>query len=187
MYVDLMGTEKKFIKAYDDYLLAKDRLYNAKMIYNTSYNAPLIFWKKEYIAKKRATYNLALADFDKKEKVAKMLHYSRNKFNMETPDTLSQLDMDEWNELSVWKSLFHQETTNVVKMNSKFISNDWKSEVVYDNDGNKVTNELDIWTYNFFDPIEEPWKHYDYDVRPYFEWWNGPKYKTSKIDKYIPF
>ncbi|MCH2189253.1 hypothetical protein MK079_05510, partial [Candidatus Gracilibacteria bacterium] len=100
---------------------------------------------------------------------------------------LSDLDMNEWKKLSVGKSLYHQETANIFSMNTKYVTHDGFHEVVYDSNGDIVNHELDMGTYNFFDPVNDAGKHYDYDVRPYYEWGNGSDYNSTLVDKFIPF
>jgi len=46
-----------------------------------SYDAPIIFGKRDYINSMKDNYNKALSDYNIKENIAKELHYSRNEHN----------------------------------------------------------------------------------------------------------
>jgi len=62
------------------------------MSLNMSYDAPIIFGKRDYINSMKDNYNKALLDYNIKENIAKELHYSRNKYNIDLPKTLQEAE-----------------------------------------------------------------------------------------------
>ena len=175
MYVDLMGTEKKFIKAYDDYLATQRKLkWKISMYYA---------WQR--MAGSSSTANASnkfvklRRELQEKEDLAKKLHYERNKFN-EIPDsfTLNNAEKFWWKKMSADK--YHQDGITEWYENSKWVSEDWKSEVVFSYDGKIVNDINNMWTYNFY-----PWRvwtvilHFKYDVDPWKKWWSGPNDTNS--------
>ncbi|NVP17726.1 RHS repeat-associated core domain-containing protein, partial [Candidatus Gracilibacteria bacterium] len=185
-FVDPMGTEKKaqaeqfridFIKAYDDYLEIKNKIYNIGGGYDLGF---LIFPpdKKQELK----------LEFELKESIAKDLHYKRNSFNtLYVPENVNKLDMNEWVKLPYYKSVLHQKTAILHTPNSKFISLDGHQEVVYMNNGFLETDVEDIGTYNIYSPLENPILHNKYDVDTYYEWGNGPNDSTNKITRRLKF
>jgi len=180
MYVDLMGTEKKFIKAYDDYLNTKAILQWTTQQIN-KINNDLKWYKNipkqtqsvlDFLYKQR---NMALNTIDEKEALARELHYNRNKFNTNLPNTISDAREKWWTEVSLlWSSYlgsYYHQDPNIKWVELKFVSQDWHKEVIYDQNSNIVTTDEYLWTYNFYAPSNKA-LHTKYDVLPYNEWWN---------------
>jgi len=171
-FVDRMGlAAKAFVKAYDDYLEIKSKIYNfwwGKDLWFLFLNS----YKKQQLTN----------EFNRKQKLARDLHYNRNDFNtLNQSYELKNLDKDKWNQLSYWKALYHQQTAPLHVPNKKFVSFDWHQEVVYTHRGYLETDDEDIWTYNFFSPVDEPILHSKYDISPYYEWWNSYNDNTSLL------
>jgi len=99
------------VKAYDEFLIAERKLYSEKKSLTISSNATIIFRTREYRNSMKNNYNKALSDYNIKENIAKELHYSRNKYNVDTPSNLNDLNMDEWKELKNSKSIYHSYET----------------------------------------------------------------------------
>jgi len=185
-YTDPLWTEKKaqaeqfridFVKAYDDYLEIKNKIYNLWGWYD--------LWFLVLSSNKKEQLKL---EFELKESIAKELHYKRNSFNtLDVPDNVSNLDMNKWLELPYYKSVFHQKTAVLHTPNSKFISLDWHQELIYMHNWFLEKDIEDIWTYNFYSPLEEAVLHSKYDIDTYYEWWNWPNDSTNKITRRFKF
>lgn len=156
MYVDRMGKAKKFVYYYDMYRDLKEKLNNSAYFSTlSSTDQMLVKLKYEY-----------------SESMAKAIHYNRNAYNTDIPDSPKNAESSNWDKLLWIQSIFHQNTAPFYNPNDKYVSSDGHKEVIYDSDWNIVIDNLDIWTYNFFNPLTESDNHTIYDVYPYLEWWN---------------
>lgn len=99
-------------------------------------------------------------------------HYDRNKFNY-TPDYREALHY--WTRLPDWQSKYHRHGNG--SGNSKFVSPDGKCEAVYSREGELVTNDENMGTYNF-GPPSDPISHFFRDVAPYWAWGNSANDST---------
>jgi len=105
------------------------------------------------------------------------LHYSRNNYNTHNITVETQISWStNWIKSSKMKSALHQIDVPEDKWNSKYVDITWKKEIIFDYESWRiVTDEKNIWTYNFYAAIWEDkasWLHKKYDVDPYVEWWN---------------
>ncbi len=66
--------------------------------------------------------------------------------------------------------------------NTKWISPGGHMEVVFDLNGNVVTDALNVGTYNFVSP-SNILGHYIFDVEPYEQWGNSPDDPSSQFDR----
>ncbi|MEG3768905.1 hypothetical protein [Alteromonas sp. 14N.309.X.WAT.G.H12] len=117
----------------------------------------------------------------KKEAELRQAHWDRNENNNNnSPDTESEAKSSElgFEQLEKPKSVFHMQGEGG-EQNKKYISEDGHHEAVYDGEGNLVTDDLNKGTYNFADPIDNPFEHVRKDVAPYFLYGNGPKDPTT--------
>ena len=120
-------------------------------------------------------------------------HYSRNEgITIDLPSKESEVEAD-WpvsdNKKNTThpngpKANAHQFSSEDHKSNIKYVSPDGKIEVVYDAQGEIVTDPRDIGTYNYspFDnkhPISSGIGHYLKDVRPWIRWGNSPEDTTT--------
>jgi RHS repeat-associated protein len=169
LYTDLFGkAAKQFVEAFDKYNALK------KLVYDDDY----YFWLS-----KDMQISLLTA-FAESETKAKELHYARNKYNTGLPtDPYKAIVDGGWEEMPWSKNIYHNQGSET--WNIKFVSSDWHKEVVYDKNGDIVTSDENLWTYNFFSPNteEEKYLHWEYDVKPYHLWGNTPNDKTSAISR----
>lgn len=121
------------------------------------------------------------------DSVDKDIHYARNRLNkaFNTLDELMmynsvQLSKNRWILLEPIRSAYHMNGIDG-EYNLKFISPSGHFEAVYNKDGVLLTEDIDtvnMSTYNYFSP-DKTFKHYKYDVAPYYRWLNIP----SSIEK----
>jgi len=112
-------------------------------------------------------------------------HYARNTLNIDLPFTITEAFDEEWIFLMEGKSVYHSYWTPTFEFHKKFISPDGHREAVYHYEtGELVTDPRNMWTYNYFNPITDPWLHKQYDVDPYFDWWNSHNDTTTRIERY---
>jgi len=113
-------------------------------------------------------------------------HYARNILNVDLPETEIDAIKNWWRLLSQSESVWHSYNIPVFEFNSKYISKDWHREAVYHYKTWKIVMEAEnMWTYNYYDPISEPWLHYKYDVKPYFDYWNSENDTTNIAERYL--
>jgi hypothetical protein len=115
-------------------------------------------------------------------------HYFRNNFSR-GPNTLSEMveiitqdknNVFYWKLLPPSKSIYHMYGTDG-EYNLKFISHDGHFEIVYNKNGEKLTEDndpLNMGTFNYASEIDYD-DHLGYDMLPYFKW-NNTK-ETRKI------
>lgn len=123
--------------------------------------------------------------------IGKEEHYSRNKLN-KAPATLGELkgEKDNWIKMDEDKSLYHMQGEDGLD-NVKYVSIDGHYEAVYgsgDDDAILLTEENDpvnMGTYNFKDPNNDPVGHFLYDMLPYYLWGNSPEDCTDVYDRVV--
>lgn len=108
------------------------------------------------------------------------LHYFRNNLNR-APSTLEEMICTinsasgaTWRLLSVGASVYHMYGENG-EYNLKFVSDDGKYEGVYDKNGTELTevnDPINMGTYNYADPVDNPIGHFFFDVTTYYSWGN---------------
>lgn len=120
---------------------------------------------------------------DKIGTVTEASHYLRNRFSR-APNTLDEMMaiiQHEQGGIFGWKLMSRKITRLHMfgkngEYNLKFMSADGHFEVIYNIDGEKLTEKNDsmnMGTFNYGDPINEKLKHVVYDVLPFFEWENS--------------
>ena len=98
-------------------------------------------------------------------------HFDRNKMNQNI--TYEQAK-EQWILMSPGQSIYHQQGPGN-ENNLKFISPDGHSEAIFRPDGTPVTDPVNMPTYNYGDPIHNPFGHFIYDMIPYYFWGNVRK------------
>ena len=171
MFVDPFWKKKVFVETYDKYIELKE------LIFNKGDLDPRFYFLD------KNTQDTLKNNYKYYKNEVQRLHYNRNTFNTNLPTNLSDANQKQWLELSYIKSWYHQETASLFYPNHKYISQDRKKEVVFDSDWIVISDISDVWTYNFFDPLEEPWLHKKYDVDPYYEFWNGFNDSKSPLER----
>ena len=170
-FVDLMGmAAKEFTVAYDNYLDLKSQIYNMNWGYD--------WW---FLLKNQDEQLMLLNKYNEARDKARELHYNRNKYNTNLPKTDEQAKSMWWRKLANNKSVLHQINIPKDKWNDKWVSKDWKKEVVYLYNSNWdiiVNDETNMGTYNFYSP-DDMLNHIDYDVKPCKEWWNWINDKST--------
>jgi hypothetical protein len=156
-------------------LIAEEKLRIAKLNLNIAYKEPLIFWKNKLIEEKRELYNTALDILNTKEDIAKELHYYRNKFNVDLPDTIKEAVDNNWWQPELINSeyaasWYHQNWNLLDWVELKFIDPDWHREIIFTFDWEEVTSDKYWWTYNIYSPSN--FLHKKYDIDTYTKWWN---------------
>jgi len=176
-FVDRMGlAAKEFVKAYDDYLEKKLIFKSINQKITEAYKYPMITGKNNLIQRLQETRKIAYDELLPAEKIAKQLHYDRNRYNINLPTSIDHAKDELWEEPKFrWSAylwaFFHQDY-NVWWIERKFVSPNWHREIIFYKNSEKLTNDKYIWTYNFYSPILNPGLHKDYDVDTYLEWWN---------------
>ena len=77
----------------------------------------------------------------------------------------------------------HQRNMNGASGNVVLLHEEGHQEAVYDSDGNLVTDTANKGSYNFCNPIEEPYCHYKLDTKPWIEFGNGPDDPTTEAER----
>jgi hypothetical protein len=109
-------------------------------------------------------------------------HYGRNQYQ----DTAGIHNVDEassagWVQAPSSQSIYHQHGEGN-ESNVKYWSPDGHSELVFDSNGNVVTSDENLGTYNYGeDPLS--WGHFSRDVIPYWELGNTPNDSTPFWDR----
>ena len=97
-------------------------------------------------------------------------HYARNNNLIKLPKNDADARRQGWTKLSDKASAMHQYYTKDGVRNSKWISPDGHSEVVFTGKGRDqkiTTHDEDVGTYNYYDPTKNPFGHAIVDVMPY--------------------
>lgn len=116
--------------------------------------------------------------------VTKDIHYSRNDFNTNLPKNKNEAEKRWWVLLNRTKSVFHNSNAPFWEFNYKFISPDGHKEAVYHyKTGEIITSPEDMWTYNFYSPLDSPWNHISKEVSDYILHWNSLDDPTTKIER----
>jgi len=141
----------------------------------------------EYIAFARNICDLV----DASGTIIKAVHFFRNCFNRapSTLDEMMKIISQEQGGVFGWKLVNRQNTHFHMfgkngAFNLKFISADGHFEVVYNQDGLQLTEEIDpanMGTFNFGDSVSEKLKHVIYDILPFFEWGNSSEQEANDI------
>lgn len=103
-------------------------------------------------------------------------HYSRNKYNPSFPEQYDEEFYKEWDDTV--SANCHQFTAPD-RDNKKYVSPDGMCEVIYDVNGQIVTDPRDVGTYNFISPNENGWGHGVQDVLPWILYGNSPDDTTN--------
>ena len=100
--------------------------------------------------------------------INKKAHYDRNKHN-KIPANAKETFIKQPES----RNMYHNHWTS---WNVKYISKDWHNEVVYDKKGDIVTDDENMWTYNYWDNDLE---HIFEDMLPYYVRGNSENDKTK--------
>lgn len=71
--------------------------------------------------------------------------------------------------------------------NKVFISKDWHNEIVFNSKWEAVSDFSNVWSYNFYHPINKPFLHFRYDTLPWIIWWNSESDNSSKFQRILAF
>ena len=107
---------------------------------------------------------------------SKEVHYGRNQFMSDLPQSPEIATECGWDD-SVGVAC-HQ-FMSPDRTNIKYVSPDGHSEVIFDHDGNIVTDSEDYVTYNFVDSRQDPAGHFYKDILPWLLWGNDEKDSTD--------
>ncbi len=113
------------------------------------------------------------------EEHVKQKHYERNQYNVDLPENETQAK--EWD----WKTVAancHQFTASDGKEYTKYVSPDGKREIIVDSNGNIVTADEDMGTYNYADP-KFLLEHGLLDVLPWIRYGNTPEDSTEWYER----
>ena len=104
--------------------------------------------------------------------ITKDKHYGRLEHSYVAPEIFDEQFIKEngW----VKDTASCHQFTAINKDNVKYISEDGKYEVIYNNEGYRVDDLMDIGTYNFANPKEYYLEHFIVDVLPWIFWGNHP-------------
>ncbi len=109
-------------------------------------------------------------------------HYNRNENNVAPQQ--EPVDDDNWRLLPDSQSVYHQNGEEG-RGNRKYVSvPDGNHEAVYDQDGNLVTDDANMGTYNHHGP-DDTWGHFKEDVLPYWVWGNTEDDDTPLMDRLV--
>ncbi|PZM85607.1 hypothetical protein DLH72_01870 [Candidatus Gracilibacteria bacterium] len=167
---------KEFVKKYDEYNEIKGKIYYSYEGFNFGK------FKLSFLNLDNNSQKKLLKEFFEKEKIAKELHYDRNRYNVDLPKNKDEAEKFGWIKMSNEKSIYHQIGVPEGKWNEKWVSEDGKKEVIYSyKDGSIITDPTNYGTYNFYGPgsIKDDYYHALYDVAPYIEWGNHHNDKSN--------
>jgi hypothetical protein len=166
---------KEFAKAYDEYLSFKNKIYNINWKFDLGF---LVKSSKEQLE--------LLDQYNNARNLAKQLHYNRNQFNTNLPNSVGEAENIWWSQMTGKWDDMHQVNIPKGQDNQKWVSSDWHREAVFYFDWKSlVTEDENIGTYNFYPTNESYYKHRKYDMSPYEEWWNTPNDTTTEKERYI--
>jgi hypothetical protein len=111
-------------------------------------------------------------------------HYSRNENNPVFPEHFDPVFFENWNS-NVLANCHQFSAPN--RDNVKYVSEDGHYEVIYDVNGNEVTDPRDIGTYNYASPTDNPIQHMFVDVIPWIRWGNSPDDTTTPFQRTCAF
>ena len=177
MFVDRNWKAKKFVAAYDNYLEAKNKwkIWESMLDWKWSYLSKNWSVNMDYVITK-VMQDSIYEDYIQKEIIARNLHYARQNFNINLPSSISDAEEKWWEQpifagsTYLW-AYFHQDP-NLDWIEIKYISSDWHREIIFSATWVEVLKDEYIWTYNFYSPTINSRLHEDYDVNPYYLWWN---------------
>ena len=106
--------------------------------------------------------------------ISKKEHYARNQYNTDLPQSIEEAKKTRWN--SGVSANAHQFTSKD-KSNVKYVSPDGKREIIFDKNGEVVTDTRDAGTYNYAPSnqdgkIQAYYNHTRKDIIPYIIWGN---------------
>jgi hypothetical protein len=162
-----------FVKTYDEFLDLESKIFNWDWTLDWSFimlteEEKMILFEKYFDAEYKVT----------------QLHYWRNQFNTNVVSLDEISNLSEWIKMSNAKSSYHQFWVWLFgEWNTKYISPDWKMEIIVGSNNQTILNPKNVWTYNFFDPNTEQMKHLKYDIEPYERWWNSSDDTTNKLQR----
>ena len=93
-------------------------------------------------------------------------------------------------QLDKMKSACHMQGTSKTAdplKNIKFVSVDGHYEFVFNELGLLVTDPVNMGTYNFYSPNDDPIGHFCSDVIPWIKWGTGPNDPTTARDRFFVF
>ena len=159
---NMPGKAKTVLKYVSDkYISAKHRAEAIKRTLKAKYNS--LRKKVSCGIKKSATGGIS-----RKE------HYARNQYNTDLPQSIEEAKKTRWN--SGVSANAHQFTSKD-KSNVKYVSPDGKREIIFDKNGEVVTDTRDAGTYNYAPSnqggkIMAYYNHTRKDIIPYIIWGN---------------
>ena len=113
---------------------------------------------------------------------AKQAHLMRNQYNIGLVCHISQLPPDfASNPLSFSQNIFHMFPTALPYrdwQNQKYVSVNGQREMIFNRNGQLVTDLVNAGTYNFYGP-DQALMHTIYDVVPWMLWGNGPTFAPN--------
>jgi len=95
----------------------------------------------------------------------------RDILNTNIPASKADAEEQGFEKLPWHKSIFHQDYLNPFGSNEKYVSADGHREVVFDSNGDIVSDRSNLGTFNFFGP-DKTGDHTAADVDPYLKWGN---------------
>ncbi len=107
----------------------------------------------------------------------KKWHHARNQYNQIVSFNYAYKFWD-----STVSAYYHQMGEGAENF-KKFVSPDGHSELVFTSCGELVTDPVNIGTYNFSNPQEEPVQHFINDMLPYYIWGNSPNDPTNSLER----
>lgn len=114
--------------------------------------------------------------------VIMFFHYNvRDHFNKGTPTSIQQAKEESYVKLGPIQNVYHQFGKEGAG-NIKYISSNGRKEVIFDTNGNVVTDVKNTGSYNFFSP-EWGLHHFMFDVVPYFIYGNGHGDSTNMLQR----
>ncbi|WAC21842.1 hypothetical protein OVA24_10650 [Luteolibacter sp. SL250] len=95
----------------------------------------------------------------------------RDILNTNIPASKEDAEAQGFKKLPWHQSIFHQDYYNPFGSNEKYVSADGHREVVFDSNGEVVSDRSNLGTFNFFGP-DKAGDHKAADVDPYMKWGN---------------
>ena len=84
------------------------------------------------------------------------------------------------------KDVYHEQGTSSSSnpaYNDKYVSPDGHKEVVFNENGQIVTDPVNQGTYNYSDPNTDPVGHFINDMVPYYVYGNSPSDPTTMFER----
>ncbi len=113
-----------------------------------------------------------------------VVHYGRNYWNTDLPDSPEEAKQLGWQRLLRKQSIWHMQGDWEAQLNQKWVSPyGCHKEAIFDENGDPVDDDLNGPSYNFADPINDPVLHALLDVAPYMVFGNSPSDLTN-LDRF---